>query len=338
MRRSSDRRLPVAMRSCSIIRDGCCCLHLGAAWGFRVDQSYVDRIETYALKRQAKYIQPFIDRGFIRADGTEDQGLVKRLCALAYGASEPCAHCNGTGKIPSPSQRPIRCTECKGWCLPTAKDGPKCRDWRKANPNGCARCANTGSIQHPNPKMIGCVIKGAKGSEDEESEDDVKTCDGSGLVLTDDVPRTEKGGVGIGRDPLIESGDDLLMSYGYFQEDQKVLDVYVPYFRRARVPVNGHLPECETLIENKKSPKCRCPGPYFDVPLTLSPKVPLATGRVSYSGAIMLLPRRPGFVDREFSNEDYIPSLRECIVGRGPQYRKVEVPDDYILKAGELRC
>jgi hypothetical protein len=60
----------------------------------------------------------------------------------------------------------------------------------------------------------------------------------------------------------------------------------------------------------------------------------LDTGRVSYRGYVQLLPRRPGFVDKETG--EYVPSLRECIVARDPQYAEVEVPDDYVLQPGEL--
>jgi len=316
------------------------CLHLGAAWGFHVDQTKVDKIEAYALRRRGKLIQPFLDAGIVYRDddGTlhEDQCKLKRLVAIAYGATQPCPHCAGTGKIPSPTQKPIRCTDCKGYCLPTAKDGPKCRAWREATGGNCGRCSNTGMIPHPNPKMINCIIKGAKATEDEEGEDDVKTCDGTGLVLPHAMPRTDGDGVPIGRDPLAEAGDEFLLSLAVYKDDAKVLKDYIPYLRTARVCVNCNQPGTE-----KKPHAEGCTSTmYRDIPLTLRPNVVLETMRVSYIGGyIQLFPRKPGFIDKhEDGTEDYIPSLRECIVARGPDWETVEVPDDYALQPGEYVC
>jgi len=53
---------------------------------------------------------------------------------------------------------------------------------------------------------------------------------------------------------------------------------------------------------------------WKDIPLTLKPNPILDTGRVSYGDFIMLLPRKPGFVDEKTGQ--YIPSLRECFKAR----------------------
>jgi hypothetical protein len=297
-------------------------LHAGAAWGFRVDQSKVDKIEAYALRRRAKLIQPFIDAGIVFEDSDglhEKRSVLKKMVALAYGASGACSHCAGTGKIPSPAAKPIRCPACRGRCQPWKAAG-KIKDPTVA---WCETCKNTALVPNPAPPMINCV--GADGT---------KTCDGTGLVLSEDVPRSEKDGISFGRDTLIESGDDFLMAYGYYQEDAKVLKDYVPYLRLARVPIAGHQVDCEIALQ-KKDGECRCPGPYRDVTLTLKPNVILETGRVSYRGYIQLFPRKPGFIDEETG--EYIPSLRECIVPRGPRYGVVEVPDDYVLQPGVER-
>lgn len=313
-------------------------LHLGAAHGFRVDQAAVDVIERHALRRRAKLIQPFIDAGIVWVDEDgyhEDQSKLKRLLVLAYGATEPCPHCAGTGKIPSPKST-LQCPECRGRCAPWKSRGQVMQPTVAT----CARCKSTGRIPHPNPKMINCVIKSSGGAAGDDDDDDDEvgqvTCDGSGYVIPHGVPRAEKGGIAKGRDQLVESGDEFLMSYAGYLEDAKILKDYVPYLRLAREPIAGHAPTCPSLKaeKGKKTPACTCPGPYRDIPLTLRPNVVLETGRVSYGGYIQLFPRRPGFLDEE--TREYVPSLRECIVPRGPCYEIVEVPDDYVLQAGEF--
>jgi len=94
-------------------------------------------------------------------------------------------------------------------------------------------------------------------------------CSGTGLALTDaDVPKTDpstkfpKGTVQIGRDQLTESGDDTLIEYAIYQEDDKITDTYIPFLRQG-----------------------------YHVPITLTPNLPLETGRVSYFGVAQLMPR-----------------------------------------------
>lgn len=77
--------------------------HMAAAGGFRIDQSYVDKIEKHATEAYAENIKPFIEAGLVRADGSEDRSQLKRRVAVAYGAKGTCTTCNGTGKVPSPA-------------------------------------------------------------------------------------------------------------------------------------------------------------------------------------------------------------------------------------------
>jgi hypothetical protein len=316
------------------------CLHLGAAWGFRVDQASVDIIERYYLAKREKLIQPFVERELVWKDEDgvyhENQNVVKRLNALAYGAKDPCPYCSGSGKIPSPTQKGLVCPDCRGRCQPWKFKG----EMREPTVPSCARCHSSGKIPHPNPKLINCVLKGKKATEgsDEEDEGDTKTCDGTGLVLVSAVPRSDGGGVAIGRDDLVNSGDEFLMAYGGYKEDEKILKDYVPYLRTARVPAAGHGPQCPFTLGTKK-PRCNCDGPYIDIPLLLRPNAVLETGRVSYFGYIQLFPRKPGFMDKEWgllTGDPYVPSLRECIVPRGPRYEQVQVPDGYVLQPGEF--
>lgn len=270
-------------------------MHLGASWGFYVNQNSVDIIATHSLANKERGAVPFIEAGLIRPDGTEDRSQLKRRVAEAYGSTEKCTYCDGTGKIPSKAAKPVRCHDCKGRCQPW-KWGGQIKEATVAN---CHTCENTGLVPNPNPPLVNCC------------NGDEKTCDGTGLVLSTNVPRSEKEGIGYGGDALSESADDFLMAYADYQEDQKILNVYVPYLRRARTPIEGHTLGCE---HNQKRGKCTCLGPYKDVPLTLMPNPVLETGRVSYGGAVMLMPRKPG------------------------HWETVEVPDDYILQPGESKC
>lgn len=261
-------------------------MHMGAARGFRVNQKKVDIIENYAQKKRNDTIAPFIAAGIIREeDQSVNESVLKRLVAEAYGAKHKCPVCLGTGKVPSPEQKTLRCPDCRGRCQPWKASGLI----KEPTVSVCATCETTGRVPHPTPKMIGCV-------EFDDEGEKVKTCDGTGLLLTDDVPRSDKEGVGKGRDACHESGDDFLMGYGDFLEDAKVLKDYVPYLREARI-------------------QDMTTGAYTDIPLTLSPNPVLETGRVSYSQYIQLLPRKPGFF---ITREEFI-----------------EVPDDYKLQPGD---
>ncbi len=294
-------------------------LHLGSAWGFAVDQASVDVVERHAIRRRERLVGPYIHAGIYRGDGSEDRAVLKRLVALAYGASEPCPHCSGTGRILKAEQKSLQCPDCRGRSAPW-----KCAGTLRAPTVAhCARCENSGRVPHPKPEMRACI-----------GPDEEMTCDGTGLVLTDDVPRSKAEGISFGRDTLHESGDEFLMGLGEFKEDEKVLKDYIPFLRTARAPIAGHLPGCDILNDKKtKGKRCACPGPYRDIPLTLRSNSILETQRVSYDGYIMLLPRAPGYIDHETG--EYIPSIRECIVARGARYEVVEVPDSYVLQLGE---
>ncbi len=138
-------------------------------------------------------------------------------------------------------------------------------------------CRGTGKV--PSPATVG------------KTKINCKQCDGTGLHLPTQVPRTEKAGVGKGEDVLQESGDELLMSYvDIVKHGKKVPNVYIPFMRG--IGKDGI--------------------PHTGVPLVLRPNPMLETGRTSYDGVIQLLPRsggirecieaRPGYV---FSSEDY---------------------------------
>lgn len=97
------------------------CGALGGAWGFHIDQRAVDALMTKYETEHAGQEQPFIDAGVIRSKGAKsgsvDEGKLKRLTAAAYGATQPCATCAATGKVPSPAtygRTKINCKDCDG--------------------------------------------------------------------------------------------------------------------------------------------------------------------------------------------------------------------------------
>lgn len=251
-------------------------MHIGAGWGFVVDQESVDLLEADTISGRDEATVPFVAAGLLKRkkDGTvgRDMSKIAERVALAYGAqaNAKCLTCEGTRKVPSPKN-------------------PK-------NKINCKSCAATGLD----------------------------------LSVATNIPTTETGRVGSGRDPLTESGDELLMALAAYSENARVLQTYIPYLRRGRTPIAGHGSACEMLGDEKK--KCSCPGPHRDIPLTLWPNVLLETGRTSYGGVIQQFPRKPGHLN-VFGK--WIPSLRECIVARGNKMTTVDVPDDYILQPGE---
>lgn len=290
------------------------CLHLGDAHGMRVDQSRVTVVENYFTRKRERGITKFIEAGIIREDGSENQAKIKRLVALAYGAVEDCADCAGKGELPHPDQPTLRCPDCRGRCQPW-KAGGKIKPPEVDN---CVRCNNTARVLHHNVKMTKCA-----------------SCDGTGLDISGLDNKTDGGGVAISRDALTESGDEFLMSLGDFKDDQKVLNVYVPYLRTARLctlcaqPATKKYPHLDTCPTN-----IGMPHGWREIWLLLSSNAVLETGRVSYRGLIQLFPRAPGFIDPETG--EYIYSLRECFVARAEVWEEVEVPDDYVLQPGEV--
>jgi hypothetical protein len=294
-------------------------MHLGAAWGFMVDQAKVDAIEADVLKNRDEDAKPFFDLGWFQwkkekgvIKQAAKQAPIKRAVALAYGASGTCEHCDGIGKVPSAGATRRACGKTCGM-----NGGGKDGRYKHPKTGVCILCDNTGERW---TKVKGC-----------------KPCDSTGLDLDSAVvPRTEGGkckdcnetgyvdgeecelcegagiiqGVGMGRDDLYESGNEMLLNLAAFGEKKKIVETYVPALRAGRKAV--------TFVE-----KCEETGAeieriiYKNIPWTLSPNVLLETGRTSYNGVIQLLPRKGG--------------VRECLVARP---RKVLCSVDY--EAGEL--
>lgn len=106
-------------------------LDLGAAWGVRADPAAVAFLIETVEEARGGLIEPFTALGFVRADGTEDQCVVKRSVAIAYGASKPCdagcdrgrfyqyAKSDPTRKLKSGSKA---CEKCDGTGLEIESD------------------------------------------------------------------------------------------------------------------------------------------------------------------------------------------------------------------------
>jgi hypothetical protein len=293
-------------------------MHLGRRVGLPRQPGQCRRCRARGARR------PLRGRGAVRAGRPpqaqprrlprKDMSAICRAVALAYGAdpARPCPTCAGTRKVVSSKAKPVKCPLCRGLSFADTTEG---QAWRMATPGGCPKCDSLGTIPDPR-QLINCTDCGATGLD---------------LDAAPNLPKTETGRVGTGRDVLNESGDELLMGLADHQEDSKTLDVYVPYLRKGRMPVAGHQVGCATRQDTAGD--CTCPGPYRDVPLTLWPNVLLETGRTSYRGVIQLFPRKPGHWKQNEKGErvEWIPSLRECIEAR-PGW--VFSSEDY--EAGEL--
>lgn len=102
--------------------------HVGSAWGFNIPQSEVDKLEKRVDDAREANVAPFKAAGIVREDGTENQSVLKRLVAIAYGSRDLCAECNGTGKVPSPKtegRTKINCPSCDATCLRLAPEVPR---------------------------------------------------------------------------------------------------------------------------------------------------------------------------------------------------------------------
>lgn len=190
-------------------------MHLGAAWGFKVDLEELARVKAKATEVQEAGRQGFVVRGILREDGKKNTPYIKHLVAKAYGATKLCPQCKGTQKAIS---------------------------------------AKTG-------KEVNCGVCGSSGYDLEGTK----------------VPRTDKGGVGAGRDALLESGHENLMSYARYSEQDKVLTTYVPWLEKG---IKG--------------------------PINLRPNPLLANGRASYSDVVQLLPRNMGVRECIVARDGYV--------------------------------
>ena len=94
--------------------------HLGSAWGFHVPQDEVDKLEKRVDDAREAASAPFKAAGIVRDNGSVNEGVLKHLTAIAYGARDLCPTCNGTGKVPSEKtegRTKVNCKACDGCAL-----------------------------------------------------------------------------------------------------------------------------------------------------------------------------------------------------------------------------
>jgi DNA polymerase-1 len=97
-------------------------LHLGAAWGFRVDGVALDALEAKVRAGREATAGRWRELGLLREDGSQDLALTRALVARAYGAAESCSGCGGvcgtcagSGKVPAArAGKSKSCGTCKG--------------------------------------------------------------------------------------------------------------------------------------------------------------------------------------------------------------------------------
>lgn len=196
-------------------------LKLGAAHSLRTDPERVEKLAAEVEQKHAAAVKRFQAKGWIRPDGSEDQAVVKRAVAVAYGASGKCPRCGGTGTI-----RNTTWVECRGAKVRGRYQG--------CEGDGCVVCHDRRIV----PKLGNPVT--CKNVFDERGEIVEEGCDGTGLHLSTApmLPRTtankkgdiDKLGVKTNRDTLMESGDEDLADYGE-NEFEKSRTTYVPYLR-----------------------------------------------------------------------------------------------------------
>jgi hypothetical protein len=283
-------------------------MHLGAAWGFIVDQDAVDAVEKRVMNGRPERQAPFFDSGILRwkrernkqtglmeAKPAKHMAVLKTKIAKAFGAHGTCSYCNGAGRVPKPDTTKRKCgRKCAGSSC--TKCGGSGMRWHESDTKVCKPCDGTGydldTAIVPRSDGDGAKCKPCNATGVLESGEECEECTGTGFMH----------GIATSRDTLAESGDEELINFGELCEDDKIPATYIPWLREGRVLLG--LDDAQRYV-------------WKNIPLILRPNVLLETGRTSYSGVVQLLPRKGG--------------IRECIVARPG---RVFCSVDY--EAGEL--
>lgn len=107
-------------------------MHLGALWGFRVDQDQVNRYERAVVETRENLFGELYRLGFLKADGKRDMSAIKRAVIRAYADDVPsCSYCQGTGFVEAEPEvgksgkllktKTLKCKACVGLGLDTTK-------------------------------------------------------------------------------------------------------------------------------------------------------------------------------------------------------------------------
>ncbi|TXH08595.1 MAG: hypothetical protein E6R03_17945 [Hyphomicrobiaceae bacterium] len=97
-------------------------MQLGTIYGLATDRDYLTQLETKYLDAYNAERAQWQEKGLVRADGKDDSVAIKRRVILAYNQVKPedCGACQGTGKVPGKTKKPIGCKKCSGtgWTIP----------------------------------------------------------------------------------------------------------------------------------------------------------------------------------------------------------------------------
>jgi DNA polymerase I len=133
-------------------------LHLGAIWGFKVDQTRVLKYGDDVRAKRAKMINLLRKLGFYRDDETKDTLVVARAVALAYGdPGKVCSQCTGGGLVSTGARY--------------GKSGKRLKD---ADPKKCSKCNGVGVDDSPAiPKTEAGRISCSRDTLEESGSDDL---------------------------------------------------------------------------------------------------------------------------------------------------------------------
>lgn len=236
-------------------------LHLATSWGFRTDAAAVDKLESEALAERAKTTDRWLALGF----------LTPAECGV-------CGHEKGE-HVEGGCDRQIkrgrknvtfeRCT-CTGYDIAGVEDDEEKKASRVVKARlarsfgagkSCSSCNGTGKVLNAKgTNQVFCTDKNlaARG---------LTGCDGTGLDLADAplLARTPTGNIKAGRDEQLQSGDEELIGFAEYQEDDKLLNLYIPFVRKGT-----------------------------ESPLHVRANVLVASGRTSYDDVIQQMPREGG--------------------------------------------
>ncbi len=185
-------------------------LHLGAVWGFTIDVDRVVALEAdLTVKREIarpgfvalSLLRVKVEKGVTKYVKTA--AVIKRRVAQAYGCTQLCVNCNGTGKVRSAkSGKPVGDRVCDSTglnldsCLVPRTEGSKCRTCKGTRSITIKKTQQ--SLECGNCRDWPDVIQGCKTN----------------------------------RDTLRESGDEELIEFAVFLEDAKLLETYIPFLKQ----------------------------------------------------------------------------------------------------------
>lgn len=180
-------------------------MHLGAAWGFAIDPVAVDALETRVKDKREKGLAGFLELGFLRA--------------------EKGRHVKNTGAVKRATAAAYGCSEPCKVCLGVAKVASS----KTGKLVGCRVCDSSGLDldKAPVPRTAGSSCRSCKGLG-------CAQCQGQAAVAP---------GCSTSRDALSESGDENLIEFASFLEEEKLLGTYLPFLKGGIV--ESETPESE---------------------------------------------------------------------------------------------